>query len=130
MNCWIRRAERIIHNSPWGMGNGEWGMGNGEWRNENEEWRIKKWEWGMENKEMRMKNGGWGMENKEMRMRNGELGMEMLNGNGVWENEMGNWKWEINLFLEILCLLRRIEICPNGDHRYTRFLSKSLRGKI
>ena len=49
----------------------------------------------MENKEMRMKNGGWGMENKEMRMRNGELGMEMLNGNGVWENEMGNWKWEM-----------------------------------
>ena len=32
------------------------------------------------------------MENKEMRMRNGELGMEMemLNGNGIWENEMGN----------------------------------------
>ena len=23
-----------------------------------------------------------------MRMRNGELGMEMLNGNGVWKNEM------------------------------------------
>ena len=30
------------------------------------------------------------MENKEMRMRNGELGMEMLNGNGVWKNEMRN----------------------------------------
>ena len=30
------------------------------------------------------------MENKEMRMRNGELGMEMLIGNGVWENEIGN----------------------------------------
>ena len=44
----------------------------------------------MENEEWRMRNREWAMENEEWRMRNGELGMEMLNGNGIWENEMGN----------------------------------------
>ena len=61
-----------------------------------------------------MENGEWAMGNGEWAMGNGQWAM----GNGQWA--MGNG----------LCLLSGIEIFPSGDHRYVRFLSKSLRDKI